>query len=192
MKNIEAKSSLSLSKKNPSNNSNKKIIKKTHQVEKYTLVSKTTNELQDKGDMTNSEENHIIWKFIYHEGINLIDLYDALKSFDKNKLFNKVKEEINEKNKKNGKSLSYNIHILLYSEQVETNLVSTAINELHLPFTVINRNRFIGNVVGNIVKNELERKHDCNADAECRVRIENAEVFLREFDFRAVSARKRQ
>ena len=44
--------------------------------------------------------------------------------------------------KKNGKSLSYNIHILLYSEQVETNLVSTAINELHLPFTVINRNRF--------------------------------------------------
>ena len=116
MKSIEENITLSLSKKNSSMNSDKKITKRNHQIEKFTLVSKTMTELQEKGDLTNSEENHIIWKFIHQEGINLIDLYDALKSFDKNKLFNKVKEEINEKNKKNGIKDKITSNIALINE----------------------------------------------------------------------------
>ena len=76
-----------------------KIKSKT---EKYIIISKTLKEIQEKGELTNNEENNLIWNFLNHPGINFIDLYDALNSFDKNKLYNKIKNEIKEKNKKNG------------------------------------------------------------------------------------------
>lgn len=116
MKKIEANTSLSLMKNNLNNNAKPKKTTKINKREKYIIESKTMNELKEKGDLTISEEYNFIWNFIYHEGINFIDLYDALKSFDKNKLYNKVRDEINEKNKKNGIKDKISSNIALINE----------------------------------------------------------------------------
>ena len=116
MKKIEANTSLSLMKNNLNNNAKSKKTTKINKREKYIIESKTMNELKEKGDLTISEEYNFIWNFIYHEGINFIDLYDALKSFDKNKLYNKVRDEINEKNKKNGIKDKISSNIALINE----------------------------------------------------------------------------
>ena len=79
-----------------------KINIKKKKIEKYIIVSRTIKEIEEKGDIKNSDKFNIVWNFIHHQGINFIDLFDALNSFDKNKLYNKIKEEINEKNKKSG------------------------------------------------------------------------------------------
>ena len=101
MKMIEKNTSISFNKiKNL--NINKPSKRFYNKRENYMIISKTLQEVKEKGDITKSEENNIIWNFIYHQGINFIDLYDALNSFDKNKLYNKIKQEIKEKNKKNG------------------------------------------------------------------------------------------
>ena len=101
MKNIEANTSLS----NKNNNFKINIInskKKNNKTEKFIIVSKTLKDMQEKDKLNISDENYYIWNFIYHQGINFIDLYDALNGFDKNKLYNKIKKEINEKYKKKG------------------------------------------------------------------------------------------
>ena len=100
LKNIEANIALSSIKNNNKDKSSSNTKQK--KIEKFIIISKTIKELQEKGDLTKSEEINIIWDFIHHQGINFIDLYDALNSFDKNKLYNKIKQEIKEKNKKNG------------------------------------------------------------------------------------------
>ena len=102
MKNIETNTSLSIIKNNTLkiNLLPSKFVKKT---EKFMIISKTLKEKEEKGDITKSEEINIMWNFIYHQGINFIDLYDALNSFDKNKLYNKIKKEMKDKNKKNDK-----------------------------------------------------------------------------------------
>ena len=100
LKNIETNLNLLSLKNNNKNKSSSNI--KHNKVQKFIIISKTIKEIQEKGDLTKAEENNIIWDFIHHQGINFIDLYDALNSFDKNKLYNKIKEEIKEKNKKNG------------------------------------------------------------------------------------------
>ena len=45
---------------------------------------------------------NIAWNFIIKQGINFVDLYDALNSFDKVKLYNKILEQTKEKGKKSG------------------------------------------------------------------------------------------
>ena len=99
MKNIEENISVSLNKINFHSN---KPSKSHYKREKYIIISKTLQQIKEKGNLTKSEEINIIWNFIYHQGINCIDLYDALNSFDKNKLYNQIKQEIMEKNKKSG------------------------------------------------------------------------------------------
>ena len=88
------------------NNKNIKInlpsSKINNKTEKYIIFSKSLKEIQEKGELSSNEESKLIWNFLNHPGINFIDLYDALNSFDKNKLYNKIKSEIKEKNKKIG------------------------------------------------------------------------------------------
>ena len=80
-------------------NSNRKEKNKTNII-KYIIVSKTMNELKEEEKINENEETTFIWKFLNHPGINLIDIKDALNSFDKNKLYNKIKTELkNSKNK---------------------------------------------------------------------------------------------
>ena len=115
MKNIETNASLSLIKKSKLkiNLLPSKFVKKT---EKFMIISKTLKEKEEKGDITKSEEINIMWNFIYHQGINFIDLYDALNSFDKNKLYNKIKKEMKDKNKKNDKKDSLIANVALINE----------------------------------------------------------------------------
>ena len=91
LKNIETNLNLLSLKNNNKNKSSSNI--KHNKVQKFIIISKTIKEIQEKGDLTKAEENNIIWDFIHHQGINFIDLYDALNSFDKNKLYNKIKEK---------------------------------------------------------------------------------------------------
>ena len=74
--------------------------KKTKKIEKYVLKSKTMNHLEE--NKNKSEENNIIWNFIFKQEINFVDLYDALNSFDKVKLYDKILEQMKEKGKKGG------------------------------------------------------------------------------------------
>ena len=75
-------------------------IKSIRKVEKFMLKSKTMNEIEESGDK--DEENNIVWNFIVKQGINFVDLSDALNSFDKVKLYDKIMEQTKEKGKKNG------------------------------------------------------------------------------------------
>lgn len=82
------------------NYQNPKNIKKT---EKFIIKSKTIDLIQEKDEKEkNIEENNIIWNFIFKQGINFVDLYDALNSFDKVKLYDKILEQMKQKGKKSG------------------------------------------------------------------------------------------
>ena len=74
--------------------------KKAKKIDKHILKSKTLELFEEKKNK--SEENNIIWSFIFKQGINFVDLYDALNSFDKVKLYDKILEQMKEKGKKNG------------------------------------------------------------------------------------------
>jgi hypothetical protein len=78
------------------NKKEEKIIRKK---EKYIIKSKTINKIEE--NKNNSEENSIIWNFIFKQGINFVDLYDALNSFDKVKLYDKIFEQMKKNWKKN-------------------------------------------------------------------------------------------
>ena len=67
---------------------NSKKEKNIRKKEKYIIKSKTINKIEE--DKNNSEENSIVWNFIFKQGINFVDLYDALNSFDKVKLYDKI------------------------------------------------------------------------------------------------------
>ena len=69
-------------------------------VEKYILKSKIMEQMEEIKN--NSEKINIAWNFIIKQGINFVDLYDALNSFDKVKLYNKILEQTKEKGKKSG------------------------------------------------------------------------------------------
>ena len=69
-------------------------------VEKYILKSKIMEQMEEIKN--NSEKINIAWNFIIKQGINFVDLYDALNSFDKVKLYNKILEQTKEKEKKSG------------------------------------------------------------------------------------------
>ena len=124
IKTIEDNDKLMLN--NKSLNKEKSLLKiknSEKKIEKYIIVSKTIEEIKEKGDLKSIEENNIVWNFIYHQGINFIDLFDALNSFDKIKLYNKIKEEMKEKNKKSG------------NEKKDKNLSNVALlNELNKRF----------------------------------------------------------
>ena len=77
--------------------SQEKHIKK---VEKYMIKSKTMNQIEETENK--NEEDNIVWNFIFKQGINFVDLYDALNSFDKVKLYDKILEQTKEKGKKIG------------------------------------------------------------------------------------------
>ena len=74
-----------------------KHIKK---VEKNMIKSKTMEQIEEA--QNKNEENNMVWNFIFRQGINFVDLYDALNSFDKVKLYDKILEQTKEKGKKNG------------------------------------------------------------------------------------------
>ena len=74
-----------------------KHIKK---VEKNMIKSKTMEQIEEA--QNKNEENNMVWNFIFKQGINFVDLYDALNSFDKVKLYDKILEQTKEKGKKNG------------------------------------------------------------------------------------------
>lgn len=74
--------------------------KKSKKIEKYIIKSKTIEQLENSGKKL--EENNIIWNFIFTQGVNFVDLYDALNSFDKVKLYDKIMEQMKTKVKKNG------------------------------------------------------------------------------------------
>ena len=75
-------------------------IKKTKKVEKYILKSKIMDQIEENENKI--DKINIAWNFIIKQGINFVDLYDALNSFDKVKLYNKILEQTKEKGKKNG------------------------------------------------------------------------------------------
>ena len=78
---------------------NSKKEKNIRKKEKYIIKSKTINKIEE--DKNNSEENSIVWNFIFKQGINFVDLYDALNSFDKVKLYDKIYEQMKKNGKKN-------------------------------------------------------------------------------------------
>ena len=69
-------------------------------VEKYILKSKIMEQMEEINN--NSDKINIAWNFIIKQGINFVDLYDALNSFDKVKLYNKILEQTKDKGKKSG------------------------------------------------------------------------------------------
>ena len=75
-------------------------IKRTKKVEKYILKSKIMEQIEENENKI--DKINIAWNFIIKQGINFVDLYDALNSFDKVKLYNKILEQTKEKGKKNG------------------------------------------------------------------------------------------
>ena len=83
------------SNKNSNNLKNEKILRKK---EKFIIKSKTINKIEE----TKTDENSIVWNFIFKQGINFVDLYDALNSFDKVKLYDKIFEQMKKNGKKNG------------------------------------------------------------------------------------------
>ena len=83
------------SNKNSINLKNEKILRKK---EKFIIKSKTINRIEE----TKTDENSIVWNFIFKQGINFVDLYDALNSFDKVKLYDKIFEQMKKNGKKNG------------------------------------------------------------------------------------------
>ena len=83
------------SNKNSNNLKNEKILRKK---EKFIIKSKTINRIEE----TKTDENSIVWNFIFKQGINFVDLYDALNSFDKVKLYDKIFEQMKKNGKKNG------------------------------------------------------------------------------------------
>ena len=83
------------SNKISNNIKNEKILRKK---EKFIIKSKTINKIEE----TKTDENSIVWNFIFKQGINFVDLYDALNSFDKVKLYDKIFEQMKKNGKKNG------------------------------------------------------------------------------------------
>ena len=140
IKKIESNSSFSNKKINLKTNIISK--KKTTKNEKFIIISKTLKEIQEKGDLIFSEENYLIWNFIYHQGNNFIDLYDALNSFDKNKLYNKIKQEVNEKIKKNGDK----------KDKIMSNIA--LINELNKRFEK-KENKIYDAYINNLEENDI-------------------------------------
>ena len=58
--------------------SKNKLLQK---IEKYIIKSKTIEQIEENKNKL--EENNIVWNFIFKQGTNFVDLYDALNSFDK-------------------------------------------------------------------------------------------------------------
>ena len=92
---IIEKSKIIDSNKISNNIKNEKILRKK---EKFIIKSKTINKIEE----TKTDENSIVWNFIFKQGINFVDLYDALNSFDKVKLYDKIFEQMKKNGKKNG------------------------------------------------------------------------------------------
>ena len=118
---------------NNSENSSNVNQKPKNNFIKYIIVSKTINELKLEEEINENDEITIIWKFLHHPGINLIDIKDALNSFDKNKLYNKIKSELkNSKNKfANNKALltaALNEELSRQLEKKESEIFSFYIN----------------------------------------------------------------
>ena len=76
--------------------SKNKLLQK---IEKYIIKSKTIEQIEENKNKL--EENNIVWNFIFKQGTNFVDLYDALNSFDKVKLYDKIMTQMKEKGKKN-------------------------------------------------------------------------------------------
>ena len=94
---IIEKSKLLDSNKISINLKNEKILR---QKEKYILKSKTIDKIEEIKN--NPDETSLVWNFIFKQGINFVDLYDALNSFDKVKLYDKIFEQMKKNGKKTG------------------------------------------------------------------------------------------
>ena len=94
---IIEKSKLLDSNKISINLKNEKILR---QKEKYILKSKTLDKIEEIKN--NPDETSLVWNFIFKQGINFVDLYDALNSFDKVKLYDKIFEQMKKNGKKTG------------------------------------------------------------------------------------------
>ena len=99
---IEKSKSLNFISNINTNQDRKKFQKK---IEKYILNSKTIQQIKDSNKInkiSEYDENLLIWNFLFKPGVNFVDLYDALKSFDKVKLYDKILEQMKQKGKKSG------------------------------------------------------------------------------------------
>ena len=130
MQSIEKSKSLSFISKINTNQPPKKQLKK---LEKHILVSKTLQHIKESGKISDDEENILIWNFIFKPGVNFVDLYDALKSFDKVKLYDKIMEQMKQKGKygldKKDKLISaVNLELNKVFEQKENKIYEKYIN----------------------------------------------------------------
>ena len=114
-------------------NTNKMPKKRLKKLEKYILISKTLQQIKESGKISEIDESNLIWNFIFKPGVNFVDLYDALKSFDKVKLYDKILEKMKQKGKsvldKKDKLMSaVNIELNKVFEQKENKIYEKYIN----------------------------------------------------------------